>query len=60
VKFLGEVLGGLAGKGEEWAADELKNVSHWAGDRFQDVKDFIDNMIPDIHLPDIHLPHVHL
>ncbi|MFL5348892.1 MAG: transporter [Hyalangium sp.] len=57
VKFLGEVLGGLAGQGVKWAGDELKNVSHWAGDRFQDVKSFIDHMIPDIHLPDIHLPH---
>ncbi|MDY7231527.1 transporter [Hyalangium rubrum] len=50
VKFLGEVLGGLAEEGVEWAGDKLEDVGDWAGDRFEDVKDFIDDLIPDIDL----------
>lgn len=51
VKFLGEVLGGLAQEGVEWAGDKLNDVKDWAGDRFEDVKDFIDDLIPDIDIP---------
>ncbi|WNG58755.1 transporter [Archangium gephyra] len=47
-RFLGEVLGGLAEEGVEWAGDKLEDVADWAGDRFEDVKDFIDDLIPDI------------
>jgi hypothetical protein len=50
VRFTGEVLGGLAGQGVEWAGDQLKNVSGWAGDRFRDVGQFIDDVIPDINI----------
>jgi len=50
VKLLGEVLGGLAEEGVEWAGDRLEDVGDWAGDRFEDVKDFIDDIIPDIDL----------
>jgi hypothetical protein len=50
VKLLGEVLGGLAEEGVEWAGDKLEDVADWAGDRFEDVKDFIDELIPDIDL----------
>jgi hypothetical protein len=50
VKLLGEVLGGLAEEGVEWAGDKLEDVADWAGDRFEDVKDFIDDLIPDIDL----------
>ncbi|WP_375773604.1 transporter [Archangium gephyra] len=49
-RFLGEVLGGLAEEGVEWAGDKLEDVADWAGDRFEDVKDFIDDIIPDIDL----------
>jgi len=50
VRLLGEVLGGLAEEGVEWAGDKLEDVGDWAGDRFEDVKDFIDDLIPDIDL----------
>ena len=49
-RLLGEVLGGLAEEGVEWAGDKLEDVGDWAGDRFEDVKDFIDDIIPDIDL----------
>jgi hypothetical protein len=51
LKFLGEVLGGLAEEGVEWAGDKLEDVGDWAGDRFEDAKDFIDDLIPDIDIP---------
>jgi len=50
VKLLGEVLGGLAEEGVEWAGDRLEDVGDWAGDRFEDVGDFISDLIPDIDL----------
>lgn len=49
-RFLGEVLGGLAEEGVEWAGDKLEDVGDWAGDRFEDVKDFVDDIIPDVDL----------
>jgi hypothetical protein len=49
-RLLGEVLGGLAEEGVEWAGDKLEDVADWAGDRFEDVKNFIDDLIPDVDL----------
>jgi hypothetical protein len=50
VRFAGEVLGGLAEEGVEWAGEQLENVGEWAGDRLEDVGEFIDGLIPDIDL----------
>lgn len=47
-RFAGEVLGGLAEEGVEWAGDRLEDVADWAGDRFEDVGNFIDDITPDI------------
>lgn len=49
-RLLGEVLGGLAEEGVEWAGDKLEDVGDWAADRFEDVGDFISDIIPDIDL----------
>ncbi|MDC0711606.1 transporter [Stigmatella sp. ncwal1] len=50
VRFAGEVLGGLAEEGVEWAGDRLEDIGDWAGDRLEDVGQFIDDLIPDIDL----------
>ncbi len=50
-RFLAEVLAGEAGKGAEWAKDELGDVAHWAGDRFEDVGDFIKDHLPHLDWP---------